>query len=192
MTSQADARTRFGTVEKTGDKHVLRYERRLDHPVETVWEALTDPDRLGEWLAAAEELELREGGRITLRWQNIPDDHGEWEAEGINLDDGDPSAPVHCSITRLDAPHLLEYDGEQMGLLRWELQADGSGCVLRFTNVVELPDPQREQTLAGWHIHLDHLEQALAGRPVEWSTWTEDHLGRWSEIRDGYVAAAKR
>jgi uncharacterized protein YndB with AHSA1/START domain len=190
MTSNVGARSRFGTVEKAGRKHVLRYERRLSHPVETVWKALTDPDRIAEWLAAAEPLELREGGRIALRWQNIPDDRGEWQAQGVELDD-DPSAPARGAITKLDAPHLIEYETDRMGLMRWELRADAGGCVLTFTNVIELPDRYREQTLAGWHIHLDHLEDALAGRPVEWSRWTEDHMGHWSEIRDRYAAAAR-
>lgn len=192
MTSQANARSRFGTVERAGGKHVLRYERQLDHPVERVWAALTEPELIGQWLAAAEELDLREGGRITLRWQNIPDDRGAWEAEGIDLEDSDPSAPITAAITQLEAPRLIEYESDEMGLMRWELQAADGGCLLTFTNTVELPDKQREQTQAGWHIHLDHLEDALAGRPVEWSTWTEDHLGRWSEIRDGYVAEADR
>jgi uncharacterized protein YndB with AHSA1/START domain len=192
MTPHVGARSRFGTVERTGRMHALRYERRLSHPVETVWEALTEPDRIGEWLAAAEQLELREGGRIALRWQNVPDDSGEWEAEGVEFDDVDPSAPARGTITKLDPAHVIEYETDRMGLMRWELREDPAGCVLTFTNVVELPDRYREQTLAGWHIHLDHLEDALAGRPVEWSTWTEDHMGHWSEIRDRYAAATRR
>ena len=32
-----------GTLETRDGRHVLRYERRLAHPVERVWAALTQP-----------------------------------------------------------------------------------------------------------------------------------------------------
>jgi uncharacterized protein YndB with AHSA1/START domain len=67
MTPDTTSQTRLGTIEEAGDKYVLRYERYLDHPVERVWAALTEPDQLAGWLAAADELELAEGGRIALR-----------------------------------------------------------------------------------------------------------------------------
>ena len=51
--------SRFGTARKDGDIHVLSYERRLAYPLAAVWAAITGPDRLAEWLAAADQLELR-------------------------------------------------------------------------------------------------------------------------------------
>jgi uncharacterized protein YndB with AHSA1/START domain len=41
-----------GTVQQVDGRYVLRFERRLNHPVEKVWAALTESDRLAEWLAA--------------------------------------------------------------------------------------------------------------------------------------------
>jgi uncharacterized protein YndB with AHSA1/START domain len=192
MTDDSIAQTRLGTIEEAeGGKRVLRYERRLDHPVERVWAALTDPDQLALWLAAADELELVEGGRIVLRWLNIPDSLQEWEQRGIELGDADPAEPATGQITKLDPPRVIEYDTDRMGLMRWELRPEEDGCVLTFTNTVEFPEGfPTDQALAGWHIHLDHLDDALAGRPVEWSTWTEDHMGEWERIRGRYEAAA--
>lgn len=188
MTPDTTPQARLGTVEEVGGKHVLRYERRLNHPVERVWTALTHPDELAGWLAAAEELELTEGGRIALRWLNVPEDWSEWEKQGVETSDGTAEV-VRGTITRLDPPRLIEYDTDLMGRMRWELRADGGACVLTFTNTAELPDGHPpEQTLAGWHIHLDHLAEALEGRPVEWSTWTEDYMGEWAAIRDRYAA----
>ena len=190
MTSGASAaRSQFGTVERDGGAHVMRYERRLVHPVEKVWAALTVPEQLAEWLAAADELELRHGGRIVLRYQNVPDDLGDWKREGVEMpEDLDPGAAMSGTITRLDPPRLIEYELEQMGLMRWELRPDGDGCLLTFTNVVELPvEVPPEQTLAGWHVILDTLAEALAGRPPAWETWTQDHMQRWKAIRDSYV-----
>ena len=182
--------TSLGTIEQTGDTHTLRYERRLEHPVEKVWAALTEPDELRGWLAAAEELELREGGVVALRWLNVPDDTKEWEEKGVEIpEDHDISAPVRGTITRLDPPRLVEYETDQMGLLRWELRGDENGCVLTFTNVIELPEGHPpEQMLAGWHVHLDALEEALEGRPADWENWTELHMDEWAAVREQYAA----
>jgi hypothetical protein len=45
-----------------------------------------------------------------------------------------------------------------------------------------------EQTLAGWHQHLDTLERALDGEPADWARWTELHMDEWERIRDRYAA----
>ena len=165
--------SRDGTLEIQGDSQVLRFERRLDHPIDRVWAALTQPDELLGWLAEA-ELDLVEGGDIVLRWQNTDDEGNQ--------------AVMHGRITRLDPPRLLEYEGDIHGLLRWELEEDGDGCVLRFTNVTPAPEEFRTKVLAGWHIHLDHLEDALDGRHVDWSRWSEEHRPSWQEHHDRYEA----
>jgi len=45
-------------AERIGPR-TLRFERRLAHPPERVWRALTDPAELAIWLVAAAELEPR-------------------------------------------------------------------------------------------------------------------------------------
>jgi uncharacterized protein YndB with AHSA1/START domain len=184
--------SRFGTARKDGDIHVLSYERRLAYPLAAVWAAITGPDRLAEWLAAADQLELRVGGAVSLRWLNVPDDVGAWEAEGVELDDTDPAAVVHGTVTRLDPPRLVEYQTDAMGVLRFELQSDGDATLMVFTNEIVLPDAfPAEQTLAGWHSHLDTLERALAGEPADWPRWTENHMEDWKRLRGCYAAMSK-
>ena len=39
----------FGTLERHGDVSVLRYERRLAHPRERVWRAITEDADLAAW-----------------------------------------------------------------------------------------------------------------------------------------------
>ena len=39
----------FGTLERKGNLSVLRYERRLAHPPQRVWRALTDDTDLAAW-----------------------------------------------------------------------------------------------------------------------------------------------
>ena len=39
-----------GTVEEVDGRYVLRFERRFKHPVEKVWDAITRPERMKEWI----------------------------------------------------------------------------------------------------------------------------------------------
>ena len=57
-----------GKLRSEGDRAGVRFERRYDFAPEEVWSALTDPDRLGRWLANVVELELRVDGRFLLVW----------------------------------------------------------------------------------------------------------------------------
>jgi uncharacterized protein YndB with AHSA1/START domain len=187
MTNDTASKTRppaDGTWEEIDGKHVLRFERRLAHPVERVWAALTEPEQLVQWLAHAEQLDLVEGGRIVLRWKS------EISAEEIEKYDidmpperGDGPTVLHGTITRVDPPRLLEWEGDIHGILRWELREQDPGCVLTFTSTLPpLETPMATQALAGWHWHLDALEAALAGHPVDPS------LDEWSAIRERYAA----
>jgi uncharacterized protein YndB with AHSA1/START domain len=169
--------TRMGTFERGGDgRHVLRFERDLGHPVERVWAALTEPGELAGWLAQA-DLELTEGGRVELRWLNTDEDGNRAIARG--------------TVTALDPPALLELDTDIHGLLRWELSEQAGGCRLTVTNVTPAPDDFLTKVLAGWHIHLDQLEDALAGRPTDWSDWTPDRRAgsgaSWTDHERAYA-----
>jgi uncharacterized protein YndB with AHSA1/START domain len=160
-----------GTLERRGDRQVLRFERRLDYPVERVWRALTEPDEIAAWLALA-ELELTEGGRVVLSWQNTDPDGNSAVARG--------------TVTALDPPRLVEFDTDIHGRLRWELAPDGDGTALTFTADAQLPPDWELEVLAGWHIHLDHLEAVLDGDTIDWPNWSRDHMPAWELIRERY------
>src|SRR5216683_2246105 len=55
----------LGTYEHHGETADLRYVRRYDRPPETVWAALTRPERLADWMGKA-VVEPRLGGRYEL------------------------------------------------------------------------------------------------------------------------------
>jgi uncharacterized protein YndB with AHSA1/START domain len=168
MTAAAD-----GTLETLkGGRSRIRFERRLSHPVDRIWAALTEPEEMRKWWAAADELELREGGRFTIRWLNSDDDGNVAIARG--------------TVSAVDPPHLLELDSDIHGVMRWELRPDGEATALTFTSTLELPEEYRDKVLAGWHAHLDFLEDALDGRPVEdWDNWPIDV---WQKHHDRYAA----
>ena len=161
--------TDYGSIETLDDgRYVLRYERRLRHPVNKVWEALTDPAQVEEWWARA-EVELAEGGRARLEWLNGP-------------------AVAEGRITRLEPPNAIEFDTDIHGRLLWELEPDGDETRLTLTVTAELPDDYLASVRAGWHVHLDFLEDALDGRPVDWADWPRD---RWELHHQHYEASMR-
>jgi len=160
-----------GKVIKKDGRTLVRYERRLRHSPERVWQALTEPKELSGWLADA-DLEPAVGGRVELRWLNT-DEHGN-------------SAVARGTVTAFDPPRLLELDTDIHGRLRWELSPDGDGCVLVLVaDISHVPSDFLLKVLAGWHTHLDFLAEALDGQRVDWPNWP---LDRWQEIHDGYAA----
>lgn len=154
------AEDRFGTVTRNGEGFDLRYVRRLKAPIERVWAAITIPERIADWFATADvQIEMRLGGAYRLRFGS----EGPY-AEG--------------EITAFDPPRLLEHTWpdppQPPGRVRYELEVDGDGCVLRFASL-GVPAPYIG-SLAGWHIFLDAIEPSIGGVPVEWTMEAENAL----------------
>jgi uncharacterized protein YndB with AHSA1/START domain len=163
---------RDGRIDIEDGRAVLRYERRYEHPIDEVWEAITEPERLVDWLADA-EVELAPGGAIKLTW--------------LNTDEDGNTAVMTGRITRFEPPHVFEYDGDIHGRLLWELREEDGATVLKLTNWTPAPEEYRSKTAAGWDIHLDHLADALAGRSVDWRNWYRDHYPAWQEKERRYA-----
>lgn len=177
MTARAHPTTHpaDGALETRDGRHVMRFERRLAHPVERVWSALTEPEELRAWLADA-DIELVLGGAVQLRWLNTDDQGDHALAEG--------------TVTALDAPRLLELDTAPHGLLRFELREDDGATALTLMVGVPAPNEQIMLALAGWHIHLEHLADALDGHPIQWPAWAERHRPRWAQLHAAYAERA--
>jgi uncharacterized protein YndB with AHSA1/START domain len=104
MATEGDDVTGFGTITGDGTTRTIRFERVLPHPPSEVWAALTEPDRLGDWLALA-EVEPGEGGTMTL-------DFGDGGIERCRITAWDPPGWEHAilddgSATRLTLEHTL-------------------------------------------------------------------------------------
>jgi uncharacterized protein YndB with AHSA1/START domain len=136
-----------GTYETVDDRPALRFERRLAHPIEAVWRAVTDPSELAHWFPAQVTVDLRTGGRMSFAF---PD-------EALPPSDGE--------VTELDPPRRFAFSwGDEP--LRFELEpaAGGDGCVLRFTHLLSSRD-QAARDAAGWHVCFEALDRLLAGTP---------------------------
>jgi uncharacterized protein YndB with AHSA1/START domain len=158
--------SREGTAEFHADHAILRYERRLNHPVERVWAAITEPSEIEAWWGRA-NVDLKLRGSMRIEWLN-----------------GDVTMPA--TITELDPPRVLEIEGEPHGTLRFELRPDGDATVLTFVARSEIPAEFRSKVLAGWHFHLDALEDFVDhGTRVDWPNWPTD---RWQAIHDEHYS----
>ena len=52
-----------GQVVVEGDRATLIFERRLTHPIERVWAAITEPAQRDQWMGKT-QIDAREGGFI--------------------------------------------------------------------------------------------------------------------------------
>jgi len=175
-----------GTVEEIGGRYVLRFERRLPHPVETVWDALTRPERLRDWFGEVEvKLELVEGGKFEVHTTGPSE-----LVDAIVAEVGEEGLTQHNTVLRLEPNTVFEHTfGGPDSVVRWELEADGDGCRLRLTHT-EPPafsvteDGPRD--LSGWHQLLDLFGNALYGHPTPW------RLDRFHQLREEYATRAAR
>lgn len=95
---------------------VHKFERKLAHPPERVFRALTDEAELAEWFPAAVDGDLRDGARLEFRERRTvaPAKRGE--------------------VQVFEPPRRLVYTwGDQT--LNWELTPVPGGCLLVLTTI---------------------------------------------------------
>jgi uncharacterized protein YndB with AHSA1/START domain len=155
-------------IEVGGDRVGVQFERRLAHPPERVWRAVTETEELAKWFPARPEIggERRVGAGLTFNYPN------------------NEEPPETGEIVEWDEPRLFAFtwrsSGRESQLLRFELEPEGDGTKLVFTH--ELPRPDSAKVAAGWELCLDDLELALAGTPR-----AEFPEGRWVELHEEYA-----
>jgi uncharacterized protein YndB with AHSA1/START domain len=165
-----------GELTYDGDYARLFYRRRLAHPRERVWAALTDPEQVKKWLMAVSvALDGRPGGSL----------------ETVA---GPSQIRATGKILTWDPPRAYEYEwvvepreelpqGEN-SFVRWELTDVGGETVLTLEHR-RLTRSAGSGFAAGWHAFLDRLSALIEGRPLpDWTT-------RFAELRAEYPAWEK-
>lgn len=176
--SDGAASAKLGDAETLADGRIrVRFERRLPHAVERVWAALVEPAERARWFPEMVSLEPRPGGHYRI------------EFAGREGSDCSSPTAVRGTIERFEAPYVL-----QCGTMLWELAADPGGCILRFSDVVEVEGPRSandtaRSVLGGWHWYLDALEAALAGRHFDRNQPEVDY--RWPFPRRRRASAGR-
>jgi uncharacterized protein YndB with AHSA1/START domain len=149
-------------IELEGGKAAVRFERRLAHPPERVWRAITDPEELASWFPDTVEGEF--GPDAEVRFPNF-------------VEMGLPSVG---RVTEFEPPRVLAYTWGPSEL-RFELEPDGNGCRLVFTDTV--PREETAKNAAGWEVCLGDLETTLGGEPTG-----EVDPDRWSNLHERYAS----
>jgi uncharacterized protein YndB with AHSA1/START domain len=161
--------TPAGTVTITAEGTTIAFERRLAHPVDRVWAALTDPDARVQWFGRT-AIDPREGGRIET------------------IAEGPPASETTRTLTgRIlvwDPPHVLEHEWQQTTIgfstVRYELRPDGTQTILWLTHRLG-SGPSALGYVPGEHAYLDRLQAYLDGAPPP--DWVE----RYDEVRHLYA-----
>jgi uncharacterized protein YndB with AHSA1/START domain len=149
---------------------MLRIERRLSHPPEKVWRAVTEPAELSQWFPATAAMDLALDAKVTF-------------------DVGDGEGPsTSGTIVELDPPRTFAFTWEESEL-RFELRPHDDGCLLIFTHAFD-DRYGAASFVSGWQRCLDALELLVAGRPVEHGHPTaeqHDHYVKAFGLDDGLV-----
>jgi uncharacterized protein YndB with AHSA1/START domain len=150
-----------GTLEQAGSQWRLRFTRQLAADPDTVWRAITEPEQRSKW---------------------FPDKAvGDFTVVGAPLRFIHPGGEFDGAVLACDPPRLLEIRWGT-DTIRFEIAAAGDGSLLTLLDTfAERGKAARDG--AGWHVCLDNLERALAGRePV-------DAGSAWPGVHDRYVDA---
>ena len=141
----------------------ITYTRRLPHPIDKVWQAITDPVHRAAWFPEL-TLEPRLGAEALVDFS-----HGDCPPT-----EEDPGIVSFCTIIAFEPPRLLEYNGPGEHH-RFELTPSGEGCTLVFQST--LPDidafddsgnvQSRYSVACGWHYKLDMMAWSLDGIEFE-------------------------
>jgi uncharacterized protein YndB with AHSA1/START domain len=160
--SRPEGIVEYGTLERTADASVLRFHRRLAHPRQKVWSALTEDAHLAAWFPTTIEGERVAGAPLRFSFR---------ESEG---------EPFEGEMLAFAPPALMELRWAD-DVLRFELEADGPGCVLHLT-VTFSEHGKAARDGAGWHVCLDQLAHECDGAGLPWHP-----PDRWRVVHRGYV-----
>lgn len=133
----------LGKVTKEADGFQVRFERVLNHDVHTVWNAITNPDKLKYWFTDI-EMDFKPGGKVTIRFRD------------------EEKTATYGEIVSIEQPSKFAFTWEGE-LAVWELFTyQETKCKLILT-YSKLTEEYAVNAPAGFHSLLDRLEEMLAG-----------------------------
>ena len=148
-------------MESTTERVAVTRELVIDASPETVWELITDPEKIVLWKGLSASLDPKSGG--AYRCEVI---HGRVAA-------GD--------VLEFDPPHRLVHtwgwEGGELPpgatTIEYELEPEGTGTRLKFTHR-DLPNQEAAGSHAtGWDHYLERLAAVAAGGDPGPDPWLE-------------------
>jgi len=136
-----------GTIVERDGTHVLIQTRTFAAPIEDVWAAVTEPERLARWIGSWEGDP--ESGSVDFRMLFEGDDH---DGEAMEIRVCEPPSRLH----------LTSRVGEEVWLLELDLTHADGVTTLTFSQ----PGVTAEQVGSvgpGWDYYLDRLVDVETG-----------------------------
>ena len=138
-----------GKLEKEPDGYKVTFDRVYNHPVQAVWDAITNPTKLELWFMKV-KMDFVAGGAMT-----------------IYFGDAD-NTESHAEIVSIDKEKRFEYiwkneDGPDEHAL-WELFPVGENKCRLILTYSRISESYAINVSAGWHMMMNHLEEVLNGR----------------------------
>lgn len=157
-----------GFIDVNGGLATLTFKRRLDHPIEDVWTAITDPKERADWFGAT-VIDRRVGGTVEMVAEGPPVSREQRTNTG--------------RILVWDPPHVFEHEWNQplveKGVVRYELAQEGNATIVTFTHR-GLSVPNAQGYISGTHAYLDRLTAHLDR--TDFPNWQQ----RYAEVRRTY------
>lgn len=149
-------------IEIEGNGIIARFDRLLNHPVEKVWGALTENDKVEKWMSNLEMKDLRKDGTIKFNFND-----GSGKSFDMKIRDFRESA-------------VLDFEWGD-GWVRFEVSPEKDGCSLVLKESITPVNDHTSKDLAGWHICLDMFSDLLDGHhqdfPMdEWEKWHKEYM----------------
>ncbi len=141
--------TPTGQVDHDGDRRTLRLTRTFRAPIEDVWAAVTEPERLERWIGTFTGDPA--DGKVAFR---------------MMFEDGGPAEEME--IRECVPPTRLAVTS-QVGKQRWFLELDlveEDGVTTLSFSQPELDPVDGESVGPGWEYYLDRLVAAETGGDV--------------------------
>lgn len=158
----------LGQVSKDAEGFKVEFERVYAHPIQKVWEAITNPEKLRIWFTDM-EIDLQPEGKITIWYRDAA--HSE----------------SHGEVVLVEAPYRFQYSWENE-LISWELSAiDAQQTRLKLTHS-RIHAPYAVNAPAGFHMLLDQLATALNGRTLPYPFGEEEPTPLQIELQAQYAA----
>jgi uncharacterized protein YndB with AHSA1/START domain len=146
-------RVKFHIQEGSVAERTIRDEITIDAPPEEIFKALTEADRLEQWLATRVESDATPGGRFKYEFEfDDPAQNNVQEGEYITVDEG----------SRVELPWVFPFAPKQT-TVSYALAPSGEGTRVEFEHAGfeegESWDGAYERFTGGWRMFLEGLKR---------------------------------
>jgi len=155
-----------GKLTKEQDGYKVVFERILNHSIERVWYAITNPEKLKIWFT---DFEMKPEGGSPIR---------------IIFRDAAKTVTTG-EILEMIPPHkfVWTWEGE---LAKWELFDQGNDTCRLVLSYSKLSDQYAVGAASGFHTILDRLELMLGGEKRSYPFGTEENDPVQLELKEAY------